>query len=41
MGYKAISKRLSATIETMAAEGTVAKVATGGLRTKIALVVRA
>lgn len=40
MGYKSIPKRLSRTIEAMASDGSVAKVATGGLRTKIALVVR-
>ena len=40
MGYKSIPKRLSKAIEAMASEGLVAKVATGGLRAKIALVVR-
>jgi glutamate 5-kinase len=40
MGYKSIPKRLSRAVEAMASEGSVAKVATGGLRTKIALVVR-
>lgn len=40
MGYKSIPKRLSKAVEVLAAEGDVAKVATGGLRTKNALVVR-
>ena len=40
MGYKSISKRLTSTVDSMAEEGVVAKVATGGMRSKIALVVR-
>jgi hypothetical protein len=40
LGYKSIPKRLSTAIESMVREGAVAKVATGGLRTKIALIVR-
>ena len=38
MGYKSIPKRLSVAIEEMSAAGQVVKVATGGLRSKIALV---
>ena len=40
MGCKSIPRRLSVAIEKMTLEGAVAKVASGGLRTKIALVVR-
>lgn len=40
LGYKSIPRRLVRAIEAMAAEGAVAKVASGGMRAKIALVVR-
>ena len=40
MGYEGISKRLSLTVDSMAEEGVVAKVAMGGMRSKIALVMR-
>lgn len=38
MGYKSIPKRLSNTIEIMSSQGEVAKIASGGLRSKIALI---
>lgn len=38
MGYKSIPKRLSDATERMVAEGTVARVAAGGVRTKLALI---
>ena len=40
MGYKSIPKRLARAVERMAGEGRVAKVAAGGVRSKLALVVR-
>lgn len=38
MGYKAISKRLTTTLDHMVMEGRVVRVATGGARSKLALV---
>ena len=38
LGYKSIPKRLSTSVEAMVAAGAVAKVATGGMRSKLALV---
>lgn len=40
LGYKAIPKRLTTTLDRMVAEGHVVRVATGGSRSKLALVAR-